>query len=728
LAVVLVQIAPENRAIVDLFAPPREDADDANLQPANFSAYLNVGVIQAYFWEQSDLQRPTVTLDGAVRVGPVVFEGDGQFSEQLGLTDTEYVFQRNFARLVYDEPEKFRRWFAGDLDPEIRGQQSFVQMGGVGVLRQRRRFNGFRSAILQTDRQLVLQRAANVRFLRNGVLFREVRLDPGRYDFSQLPLIAGSNDIDIQIADFNGGIQNLSFQQYLDPIDLDPGDFEYGLYFGPTSQVFAGAPDYQGPLAVTGFFRKAFFDRPALGIGVQASEEVQNLTSQIQFVLPNSGRLLFDAGVSTARVGEGFAAGVSYEHFFERESLNDTLNIRADYISPQYASLGNPEAINTAEFTLSAQYTRQFTQRFFVTANTSYIRARQDIGDSFRIGANGFYRLNRRWTFRAGADYSEFPTATGRGTGFNITAGIIFQPDFRRRAEARYESRNNLAELTYNQSGLNQLNSVGFGGILQSQDDSVLGQGFIGYAANRFDVQATHASFGPDISGFGATNITSVRVGTTIAYADNQFGIGRRINDSFILLKPHPTLDGRSVVAGQSLARNNYISKSGAFGSALNNFLGSYATQSVQYDVEDPPPGYDTGDGIFRVFPPYKSGYAAVIGTDAFVTVMGTFLLVRDDPGSLAAVVGREQPVSLAGGRVTMLNPEEGENPEPLPFFTNSAGRFAISSLLPGRTYLVETFGQDGTTGYTFRFTVPEDTDGLVKIGDILPGTEWVPE
>src|SRR3546814_11201658 len=92
-------------------------------------------------------------------------------------------------------------------------------MGGVGVLRQRRRFNSFRSAILQANRQLILQRESTVRFLRNGSLYREVRLQPGRYDFSSLPLIAGSNDVDIQVPDNSGAVQNLAYQQYLTPTD-----------------------------------------------------------------------------------------------------------------------------------------------------------------------------------------------------------------------------------------------------------------------------------------------------------------------------------------------------------------------------------------------------------------------------------------------------------------------------------------------------------------------------
>jgi outer membrane usher protein len=176
-----------------------------------------------------------------------------------------------------------------------------------------------------------------------------------------------------------------------------------------------------------------------------------------------------------------------------------------------------------------------------------------------------------------------------------------------------------------------------------------------------------------------------------------------------MLLSPHENLGKRSVVAGQSLAENNYIGRSGALGSALNNFLGSYVTQSVQYDVEDPPTGYDIGAGVVRVRPPYRSGYALRIGTEAFVSAMGT--LVR-----------ATGPVALVGGRVTLLDLRNEEKPQPIPFFTNSVGRFAIPNLLPGRRYQVETYGSNGTIDRSFEFTVPADSDGLVNLGTVQPG------
>lgn len=712
LSVVVVDIAPENRATVNLFAPPREDADQATIEPEYFSAFLNLSLSQAYIWESGDKPPPTFNFDGAIRMGRIVFEGDAQLGERFSANGDTYSLSRNYARLVYDQPERYRRFFLGDLDPEIRGQQAFVSMGGIGVLRQQRRFNAFRSAILQPNRELIVQRESTVRFLRNGALYRELRLQPGRYDFSQLPLVAGSNDINIQVSDNSGAVQNLSYQQYLDPIDLDPGDFEYGAYFGPTSDTFAGAPDYGGPIAFTGFFRKAFYNRPAVGLGIQASSEVQTLTGQTQFVLGNGGRLLLDGGASNGKfAGQGFAAGVGYDHFFDRDALSDSLTIRADYTSEKFSTLGNVEGINSTEFALSAQYTRQFDLRLLTTTSASYIKGRSALGDSYRFGSTAYYRLDQRWTLRAGVEYARFSNLNTASNGFSVSVGIVFQPSYRKRAEARYESRNNLAELSYNQSGLNQLNSLGFGGILSRQDGSVLGQGYMAYSANRFDATASHATYGPNLSGFGSTNVTSVRVGTTIAMAGDTVGVGRRINDSFVLLKPHENLEGHDVVAGQSLAGNNYISRSGALGAAVNNYLGSYSMQSVQYDVEEPPLGYDTGSGVLRVFPSYKSGYAARIGTDAFVTAMGTLILSE----------GR--PVPLVGGRVKLLDLSDDDDPEPIAFFTNSVGRFAIPNLLPGRRYLVETYGPGGTIGLRFEFSVPADTDGLVKLGTVRPNS-----
>lgn len=699
LAVVVVRIGADERAVEFLFPAPGRDEDMPDIAPASFSAFLNINVAGMKVWGADDrFLAPSVFLDGAMRFGGLVLEGDAQFSEDYGPTGSNYRFDRHYVRLVYDQPGAFRRFYAGDLQPEIRGQQTFVRMGGIGVSRQRRRFDQFRSAILQGNRQIVLQRSSTIDVFRNGALLRQFRLDPGSYDLSTLPLISGSNDVSIQVRDDAGGVQNIAYNSYLDPIDLQPGDFEYGAYFGKTSTRFGRSPVYNGDFAFSGFFRKAFVDKPAIGVGVQASAKVQNIVGQTQFILRDSSRLQLDLAASNARDhGTGYSAGLTYDLLFDRGGKVDAVTFRADYISRRYAGLGNESPDNPTSWSLSANYSHALTQEITALLGLSYLKGRDDLGDSYRLDANTSYRFARKWSVRAGVNYTRYDGGFDRQNGFGFNLSLVFQPSYRDRTEARYESNTENATLSYVHSPSGLIDSVGYGAIVGRDFGSANAQAFADYIGNRFDASASHAAYGRGFDTLDQQQVTTLRVGTSLAFADGQFGVGRRITDSFGLLYAHPTLNGHSVVAGQSLARNDYMSKSGTFGAAVNGYLTSYTSQSIQYDVEDPPRGYDIGPGVVRVKPPYKSGYAVRVGTEAFVSATGTLL----QPDG--------QPVSLGGGRVWPVGVKDAAS---TPFFTNSTGRFAIQNLRPGTVYRVELFG----SGQTFEFTVPKETDGLVDL------------
>ncbi len=704
LSVVVLQIAPTERALESLFKTPTDDDEQVDLVPAFVSGYVNGNMLASRLWGANGRwSKPSFYLNGAARVGPVVLESDVQYAEDFGLAGSGYRFDRNYARLVYDEPTHFRRWLAGDLTPEIRGQQGYVQLGGIGVSRQRRRFDQFRSAILQGNRQIVLQRNATVDIYRNGALMKQLRLDAGSYDLSALPLVTGSNDVEIRVRDDAGGVQNVAYRSYLDPIDLQPGDHEYAAYIGRTSQRFGRTPTYGGPLSFTGFYRKAFLDKPAIGVGIQASAAVQVATGQTQIVLPNGGRIQFDLGVSrTRRYGTGQSIGVSYDQIFDRGGKIDSFSIRGDYLSRRFGGLGYAEPDNSTGWSINAQYARALTFDLTLLMGASYLKSRSSTGDTYRLDASSAYRLTPRWSVRGGINYTRYGvTSTREGVGFSF--GLVYQPGYRDRAEARYDSGTDTSTVSYAHSSTGQIGSVGYGALAGRDLGSANLQGYADYTGNRFDASASHAAYG---NGFGSiTNqqVSTVRVGSSIAFAGGHVGIGRRINDSFALLYPHATLKGRSVVAGQSLVNNDYLSKSGLLGAAVNGYLTSYVTQSVQYDVADVPTGYDIGPGVARVKPPYRSGYALRIGTDAFVSATGTLDMADG------------KPIPLAGGRIVA---KDGKGTSQS-FFTNSVGRFAMQNLRPGVTYRVELF----STADSFEFAVPADSDGLVDLGTVKLGT-----
>lgn len=706
LSVVVLRINADERAMEPLFKTPRPEEEVPDVPPATFSGYMNFNVVNRYFWGNSSVQglrKPSIYLNGALRYDRFVLESDLELTENTG-GSTGYRFDRNYVRLVYDEPEEYRRWFAGDLQVETRGRQSYVQLGGAGVSRQRRRFDPFRPAILQGNRQLVIQRDATVDVYRNGTLLKQFQLQAGAYDLSSMPLLTGSNDLEVRVRDVSGFQQSIAYRSYLDPIDLAPGDYEFAAYAGKISREFGRSPVYNGPLAFTGFFRKAFIDAPAIGVGLQLSRNAQIVSGQTQFVLDGGSRLSFDLSASRARgYGFGYAPGITFDHIFERNGLTDSLTLHAEHTSRRFASLATDNPDNGSKLSLDAQYARAISRTVTMLVGGTYSMNRGGFGNTYRINALGSYRIDRRWSVRAGVDYSDYGRGfrSNRGFGFNIS--LVFEPSYADRAEALYESQRNAAQVSYVHTADGSIGSVGYGGIVARERGQSTVQGFGDYIDSWFDASVSHSAFGNGFSNITDQQLTSLRVGTSLAFADGHFGVGRRINDSFAILYPHKTLKGHAVVAGQSLAENLYLSKSGVLGGAVNGFLSSYVTQTVQYDVERPPPGYDIGTGVVRVKPTYRSGYALEIGTDAFVSAMGT-LMGRDG-----------KPVSLAGGRVIG---RDGKDAEPIPFFTNSAGRFAIQNLRPGVSYRVELFNAPGG----LEFTVPSDTTGLVDLKTVVAG------
>ena len=121
--------------------------------------------------------------------------------------------------------------------------------------------------------------------------------------------------------------------------------------------------------------------------------------------------------------------------------------------------------------------------------------------------------------------------------------------------------------------------------------------------------------------------------------------------------------------------------------------------QDVQYDIDRLEAGYDIGSGVVRVEPPYRAGYDLVVGTDRFVSAVG-FLQIDGAPASLVA---------------GLITSDDDEGYEPEPFFTNSAGRFGMIGLAPGRTYTIRL----NESGRAFTVEIPEDNTGLYRVETI---------
>lgn len=662
-----------------------------SISPADFSAYLNTS-LNLLYRGQDGLIPPDVFLFGAARHRQVVVEFDGGFTEGL---EGDYRFYRRAVRAVYDEPDSFRRWSAGDLQLENTGALRTPFIGGVAIEKSRRTFDPFAPTVHLGGRQIFLASPSTVEVIVNGASYQTLDLQPGTYSLDELPIQIGSNDVQLVVRDAAGREQVTRFDYFFDPIELEAGEDEYTVALGVMATELDLQPDYSGDPVFIGNYRKALNDILIVGGGVQIAEGLQVVGFETQFVpqvIP--GSFDFQGAVSVGD-GTGFALRGGYRLTMGSGPYARRFSTTFDYQSENFRTVGDLSTFRLERLSVNATYSQALTLRTSIIAGANYFSRSGGFDQStFFVDVN--HRLMDNIRATVGVEYG---TGSTFGSNFGVRAGISVLFGGGHRADATYQSRRELARASLSRGSDNNVGSLGYSINAQDSAGSSSVDGVIDYVANRFEARASLGTSGTTFGGIADDQTARLQIGTSFAFADGAFGIGRPIQDSFLLARPHSTLEHTDVIAGRSLREGNYEAASGPFGAAVVNRLSSYNPQDVQYDIDTPAAGYDIGSGVVRVDPPYRSGYQLVVGTDRFVSAVG--FLHMDGA-----------PAALVSGLITS---EDDEGFEPVPFFTNSAGRFGIIGLAPGRTYTIHL----NDSGRTFTITVPADNKGLYRLETI---------
>ncbi len=664
--------------------------------PAGFSAYLNSSVNLLYR-DQEGVVAPDVFLFGAARYRDVVLEFDGGFTEGL---NQEYRFYRRAARAVYDEPESYRRWSAGDLQLNNTGVLRTPFIGGVAVEKSRRTFDPFLPTVNLGGRQIFVATPSTVEILVNGASYQTLDLQPGAYSLDDLPIQIGSNDVQLVVRDAAGREQVTRFDYFFDPIELSAGEEEYTIALGVIATELDLQPDYSDDPAFVGNYRKALSDTLILGGGVQLAEDIQVVSAETQVVpqtIPGSFEL---QGALSTGSGTGYALRGGYRLTSGVGPDAKRFAATFNYESANFRTVGDLASFKLENLSVNATYSQALSMDTTVVAGANYFwRAGGREQSTFFADVNHRLTDNIRATFGV-----EYGTGSTFGRNFGVRAGISVLLGARTRADATYQSRRELARASVSRGADNNVGSWGYSLNVQDSSGSTSADGVIDYIANRFEARASLATAGNSFGGITDDQTARLQIGTSFGFADGAFGIGRPIQDSFMLVRPHSTLEATDVISGRSLRDGEYEASSGTFGAAVVNRLSSYSAQDVQYDIDSMEAGYDIGAGVVRVDPPYRAGYELVVGTDRFVSAVG-FLRIDGAPAELVA---------------GLISSEDDEGFEPEPFFTNSAGRFGMIGLAPGRTYTIRL--NEG--GLAFKVAVPEDNKGLYRLETIDLRTE----
>nr|WP_294812757.1 fimbrial biogenesis outer membrane usher protein [uncultured Sphingomonas sp.] len=677
-----LQVSPLDRTRVGNFAPP-----------AAWSAYLNIRGSEDYIHAGGDkgFASPIFSLDGAMRIGGVVAEGEGIWQPGADGVD----FQRLGSRFVYDDEKNLVRWTAGDLQTVSRGFQSAPDIAGLSIFRSYSVLQPQQLIRPRGDRSFQLSRPSTVEVQVNGQIVRRLQLAPGTYDLRDFPFTQGANDIRLSVLDDTGRTDLLRFNVFLDQSQLAKGLSEFGLYAGVLNPLGPHGPHYTDNLAFTGFYRRGISDFLTLGVNAQADEHSQ-MGGVEAVVATTVGTFAGNVSLSTVKgLGTGRAFSGTFQRLIQRSGGQaDSLNLFVESRSRKFSPVGVFLPTNAFSYEVGGGYSHAFDERLYAGVDGRFSKGRGIQRDlqSYRLTTG--YRISSTATLTADARWDR----DNSGSRFGGLLSLVVRLGRYSTGRVDYDSRANRTRASYQTLYGSGVGSYNFTADVERSDNGS-GVNFNGnYYTNRAELGIGH--FGTFENTFGAVTSqrTSLRFGTSIAVADGAVSIGRPIYDSFAIVQPYKKIRDTNIVVSPSPF--GYTANTGALRAATEPSLSSYAERSISVNAPNAKPGLDLGTGAFRLLPPYRSGYKLVVGSAYSVTAIGTLLDIDGEPVSL-----------VTGSAIELAHPER----PPTTVFTNREGRFGIGGLAPGK-WRIEMLDDKKSI---FELNIPDGADGLIRIDTI---------
>lgn len=664
-------------------------------QSAAFAAYLSYRASLDYVHEGVDtgLRAPRVDFDFNGRLFRR-FAFENQFSYDDTLDDP---FIRQASRVTFDQPERNLRWAGGDLSSNPVSFQGQESVAGLGVQRFYRGFTNGRTVGSTSSRSLTLERNATVEVYVNGSRVRTLQLGPGNYDVSDLPLTAGANTVQLVVQDELGGREVVNFDFFSDLLLLAPGVDEFDFKAGVRAPFENGARDYRGDQAIaSGFYRRGISESLTVGGNFQVMEDIQQIGAEAVFGT-RFGLFKTDLALSeAARGGSGYAARVEYRFTKIMPDLAGARRLDASFEtrSRGFASVDVLDPINPFAYTALVRYSQPLAERWNGSVGADYSKGRD--GQDDRYGASAFlaYDFSPNTNLTLSTTYQK----GGIVDEVNARFEIIHRFGARSSASVSYETVDQRLRANFSRAPGRPIDDIAVSADIQATRDDAAFNGTVIYLGNRGDLELSHQTAFDQEDSEIVGQTTSLRASGSFAFADGRLAMGRRIYDSFVIVRPHESLEGRPVEIRGAFTQDA-IARSGPLGPALVP-LASYTQQAIPYDVKDAPIGYDLGLGNFDFYPWLNSGFSRVVGSQFNVTATGELL---DRNG---------EPLALAYGMARSLDDKDA--PE-VQMFTNRVGRFGASGLAPGRWRLMMS------NGLNYDLVIRGEDGNLLRTGALRP-------
>jgi outer membrane usher protein len=678
------------------------------LTPAFVSGFLNTAASKNFALgttSPANTLAPSTTslaFDGALNVHSLDIEGSASYSEL-----NTSAWQRGDVRAIQDLQPLMLRLTAGDLSLSLTGYANYVPMGGASVTTN----FGTRPDLVVTalsHHEIELQFPSTVNVYRNGALLQSLKLNPGKYDLKDLPVLAGANNFVLEVIDPSGRKTVVDLSQYYNGGFLAPGlhQVAYAVGLPWTQNGFGRSYDSTNTTYVlshrvgltTELTAGAFYERNATQSLAGGDFLVPGLWGvfQTQFALSQS--LLSDVPA----FGTGVRVQYSNSQLLDGEVKGTrTFNLVLENRSPHFFQLGDSDYNPAFAWDFTGSVTQPLSAALTVNLNVSYdlvrILAPDGRDDSYRVTVGCAKNFDRGLSGSFNLGYNNAPGLA------EISGSVFFNwtfPEKQQSLQASYDSGADRTTLAWSK---NTNPSVGSTQAKLELDRDPTQRSLslqADYFANRAQLGLQEDVVQDSLSGI-TTPETTLTASTALVFAGANVALSRRVSDGFILVSPGRMFRDQTIEI-DPLGDGTYLASSDWMGSGVLGNLSSYRDNEIALGESQMKSGFGLPSAHYRARPTYKSG--VVLSFDSELNV-----ILR---GALVGVEGA--PLNRVAGELVPLD-GDAETRKIVTFFTNRAGRFQIESLKPGR-YEFHFYDEKWQN---LPYVIPEDADGLTDVGKL---------
>ncbi len=730
--VLLLNIPMSLRRTVDLSLNRRQQKNSDTRQEKVF-APLPWSLIVNSRWTHSESQSTTniPMADDVLFVDSALFISDKsggwigehagyqRFSKQdLNVQNGRWVAQST--RVLRDWPEQQIRLNIGDLSTSAAYGMTPQELTGIQINRQWS-LNPRNSVQALPAHNLSLPAGAAVDVEVNGFIASTLRLGPGNYKISDIPLFGGANDVLLRIVEPGGKVRLYDLKYFFDATLLKPGLRDWSFAIGQSRTLYATSSP---PLIANGMVTQGLTDSLTAGIGFQLQTQSPRPAHLWQFHSTWASAW----GTWSQRWSQSqHLWGSAMSNTFQWSWAPQAGTIKTQGVAGSvqwtqtqkgYAPL-DAQAPPPARQEIGAKLNFQLPQNW--SGSWSWLHNRQNKQGQQIMAWATRKQLSQDWALDFSLQQQKTPAVAAASAqmpnrSYSVYIGLRYRAPPVPNATMQWQAKSQVTQSS--------------GGDTRWQQDWT-GQGSTSWSGGdaQWQTQVQHTQQGGQRSSLlqgelltgryhlGTSYNRVTQVNSNLEIPQRAFTYWESTLGSAFILSPYglhfsaPVTDAAALFIPRKGYENLKLyvdpqqqtsaASADRWGMPVLSSLMSYNTRQLKLDIDPLPPGLQIGDALPWVEPGYRSVLAIPIGSDANTQIKGS---LKNQDG---------QAIGLTAIRLLRLATNGDKNT--IDLFTNRKGQFTSPPLRPGNYTMVIP----GESMVLSRWLISPEESGIKDLGTV---------